>query len=86
MELMLQVRSRIYICTASAEHWMIVEHGRGPMYDQESANVRDWARQKGIASWTGKAFWDILSTYRLPKNAYHHGEPDDPSNITWLWD
>eukprot|EP00972_Heterocapsa_arctica_P004861 720297-Heterocapsa_arctica.AAC.1 len=42
--------------------------------------------QKGIASWTGKAFWDVLSTYRLAKNAYHHGEPNRPANITWLWD
>eukprot|EP00972_Heterocapsa_arctica_P105354 15525125-Heterocapsa_arctica.AAC.1 len=68
MELMLQFRSRLYICTASAAHWKIVEDGQGPKYDAESANVRDWARQKGIASWTGQAFWDVLSTYRQPHN------------------
>eukprot|EP00972_Heterocapsa_arctica_P089534 13202148-Heterocapsa_arctica.AAC.1 len=46
MELMLQFRSRMYICTATAEHWKI-EGQDGVNYDKEAANVRDWARQKG---------------------------------------
>eukprot|EP00972_Heterocapsa_arctica_P037590 5532182-Heterocapsa_arctica.AAC.1 len=64
MKLMLQFRSRIYVCTATAEHWKIGGTD-GAKYNQESANVRDWARQCGIASWTGKEFWDDLSSYRL---------------------
>eukprot|EP00972_Heterocapsa_arctica_P020768 3060031-Heterocapsa_arctica.AAC.1 len=52
MDLMLLFRSRLYICTASAEHWVINEHGQGPKYDMEARNVRDLARQKGIMAWT----------------------------------
>eukprot|EP00972_Heterocapsa_arctica_P016247 2397713-Heterocapsa_arctica.AAC.1 len=53
---------------------------------KEAGNARDWATQKGIATWTGKELWDDLAPYKLSKNAFHHGEPDNPSNITWLWD
>eukprot|EP00972_Heterocapsa_arctica_P053354 7860065-Heterocapsa_arctica.AAC.1 len=86
MDLMLLFRSRLYVCTASAEHLVINEHGQGPKYDQEANNVRDLARQKGIMAWTGQAFWDILKTYRQPWNPYHHGEPGNWCNITYLWD
>eukprot|EP00972_Heterocapsa_arctica_P004069 604572-Heterocapsa_arctica.AAC.1 len=85
MEIMLQFRSRMYICTATATHWNIGGQD-GANYDQEAANVRDWARQKGIASWMGKEFWDDLGSYKQTKNAFHHGEPGNPANITWLWD
>eukprot|EP00972_Heterocapsa_arctica_P007472 1090370-Heterocapsa_arctica.AAC.1 len=70
-------RSRMYICTASAEHWVIDEHGQGPKYDDASRNVRDLARQKGIMAWTGQAFLDALKPYRQSWNPYHHGEPDN---------
>eukprot|EP00972_Heterocapsa_arctica_P009531 1405475-Heterocapsa_arctica.AAC.1 len=52
MDLMLMFRSRMYICTASAEHWVIDEHGQGPKYDDASRNARDLARQRGIMAWT----------------------------------
>eukprot|EP00972_Heterocapsa_arctica_P064773 9556945-Heterocapsa_arctica.AAC.1 len=37
-------------------------------------------------SWTGQVFWDVLKIYRQPCNAYHHGEPGNWCNISWLWD
>eukprot|EP00972_Heterocapsa_arctica_P064490 9517558-Heterocapsa_arctica.AAC.1 len=80
MELMLQFRSRMYICTATAARWKTGGQD-GANYDQEAANVRDWARQKGIATWTGKEFCDDLGSYKLTKNAFHHGEPGNPANI-----
>eukprot|EP00972_Heterocapsa_arctica_P027696 4071808-Heterocapsa_arctica.AAC.1 len=75
----------MYICTASAGHWEI-DGQDGVDYDQEAANVRDWARQRGIATWTGKELWDDLAAYKLTKNAFHHGEPGNPTNITWFRD
>eukprot|EP00972_Heterocapsa_arctica_P088411 13035835-Heterocapsa_arctica.AAC.1 len=44
------------------------------------------ARDKGLACWTGKAFWDTLDPYRLPHNTYHFGEPGNFTNLTYLWD
>eukprot|EP00972_Heterocapsa_arctica_P071738 10596598-Heterocapsa_arctica.AAC.1 len=38
MTLMRQFRSSLYMCTASAEHWHIVEHGQAPKYDEASRN------------------------------------------------
>eukprot|EP00972_Heterocapsa_arctica_P099183 14636058-Heterocapsa_arctica.AAC.1 len=72
---MLNFRSKLYICTASAAHWDIKEYGQGPKYDEASRCVHDLAKDKGIMSWTGQACWDVLKIYRQPWNAYHHGEP-----------
>ena len=61
MDLMLRFRSRVYGCTATAAHWRI-DGQDGVNYDKEAANVRDWAKQKGIATWTGKEFWYDLAS------------------------
>jgi hypothetical protein len=87
MDLMVDnFRSAIYVCTATAERWNIHEFGHGPHYDQNSSEVRMMARDKGLTCWTGQSFWNDLGAYKQSWNAYHHGEPGNFCNITYLWD
>eukprot|EP00972_Heterocapsa_arctica_P039308 5790032-Heterocapsa_arctica.AAC.1 len=79
-------RSAIYICTASSECWQISPASRRPAYDVNSSQVRDMARGKGLTFWTGESFWNDLAPYKQPHNPYHHGEPGNFANITYLWD
>eukprot|EP00972_Heterocapsa_arctica_P007881 1148729-Heterocapsa_arctica.AAC.1 len=79
-------RSAIYICTAPASDWQISPAFRQGEFDLNSSQVRDMARGKGLACWTGKAFWDSLDPYRLERNAYHFGEPGNFLNLAYLWD
>eukprot|EP00972_Heterocapsa_arctica_P065083 9607241-Heterocapsa_arctica.AAC.1 len=79
------IESRVYVCTGSAEQWDIVGED-GVNYDKAAADVRDWATQKGIVTWSGKELWDDLAPYKQSWNAFHHGEPGTPCNIAWLWD
>eukprot|EP00972_Heterocapsa_arctica_P037764 5559814-Heterocapsa_arctica.AAC.1 len=82
MDLMIgNFRSALYVCTASAERWDIHEYGHGPEYDQNSAEVRMMAKDKGLMSWSGQSFWDELGIYKQSWNAFHHGEPGNWCNI-----
>eukprot|EP00972_Heterocapsa_arctica_P074613 11011716-Heterocapsa_arctica.AAC.1 len=87
MDLMVaNFRSAIYVCTASSECWQISPASRRPAYDLNAKQVRSMARDKGLTFWTGESFWNDLAPYKQPHNAYHHGEPGNFVNITYLWD
>eukprot|EP00972_Heterocapsa_arctica_P006720 982742-Heterocapsa_arctica.AAC.1 len=79
-------RSAIYVCTASSARWEITPVARRPEYDQNATEVRLMAKDKGLTFWTGESFWNDLSPYKQSWNAYHHGEPGNFANITYLWD
>eukprot|EP00972_Heterocapsa_arctica_P008349 1220544-Heterocapsa_arctica.AAC.1 len=82
---MLLFRSRVYVCTASAERWGITGESAA-LFDAEAKRVWHLANDKGITVWTGRELHDDLTPFKLANNAFHHGEPGKITDVVYIWD